>query len=170
MLYIFIPLAAVVLDQLVKWWATASLKPVGDISVISGVFHLTYAENEGAAFSILQGQRVFFLVMTMILLGLMVVAMKKNWIRGLFGHCTVLCIIGGALGNCIDRVRLGYVVDLFNFKLIDFPIFNVADIFLTVGGVLLLVYFLLFDEKLQSAAKQAQAAETVKEKDGNPEA
>lgn len=157
MWYVLIPLAAVALDQLVKWWASTSLKAVGDIPLIEGVFHLTYAENRGAAFSILQGQRVFFLVVTVLLTILMAVAIKKNWVRGRFGHCTVLLIIGGALGNCIDRLRLGYVVDLFYFKLIDFPIFNIADIFLTVGGVMLLIYFFVFDKKLQEQAESEAA-------------
>ena len=86
----------------------------------------------------------------------MVIALRKNWVRGIFGRSVVLCLIGGTLGNFIDRVRLGYVVDMFYFTPIDFPVFNVADIFLTCGCGALFVYFLFFDDKLQKAAKEEE--------------
>ena len=89
----------------------------------------------------------------------MVLALYKNWVRGGFGRTVVLLLIGGTLGNFIDRVRLGYVVDMFSFTLIDFPVFNVADIFLTCGCGALFVYLIFFDEKLQNAAKAKEEQE-----------
>lgn len=154
--YILIPLGAVVLDQFTKWLTVTYLKPVGDVPLIQDVLHLEYVENRGAAFGSMQGQMVFFFVATLVMLVAMVVALRKNWVRGIFGRTVVLCLIGGTLGNFIDRVRLGYVVDMISFTLIDFPVFNVADIFLTCGCAALFVYFVFFDEKLQNAAKAAE--------------
>lgn len=152
--YFLIPVAVVVLDQLTKWLTVAYLKPVGEVPLIENVLHLEYVENRGAAFGSLQGQMVFFYIVTAVMLVGMVFALRKNWVRGTFGRTVVLCLIGGTLGNFIDRVRLGYVVDMISFTLIDFPVFNVADIFLTCGCAALFVYFAFFDDKLQKAAKQ----------------
>lgn len=154
--YILIPLGAVALDQFVKWLTVEYLKPVSEIPLIQNVFHLKYVENRGAAWGAMEGQMVFFYVVTAVMLVGMVVALRKNWVRGIFGRSVVLCLIGGTLGNFIDRVRLGYVVDMFYFTPIDFPVFNVADIFLTCGCGALFVYFLFFDDKLQKAAKEEE--------------
>ena len=99
------------------------------------------------------------LIVTAVMLVGMALALYKNWVRGNFGRAVVLCLIGGTLGNFIDRVRLGYVVDMISFTLIDFPVFNVADIFLTCGCGALFVYFIFFDEKLQNAAKAKEQQE-----------
>ena len=157
--YILIPLLAVVLDQLTKYLTVAYLKPVGDIPILPDVLHLRYVENRGAAWGAMQGQMVFFYVVTAVMLVGMVLALYKNWVRGGFGRTVVLLLIGGTLGNFIDRVRLGYVVDMIYFALIDFPVFNVADIFLTCGCGALFVYLIFFDEKLQKAAKAKEEQE-----------
>ncbi len=161
--YLLIPLGAVALDQLTKWLTVTYLKPVGEVPLIRDVLHLQYVENRGAAFGSMQGQMVFFYIVTAVMLVGMVFALRKNWVRGTFGRTVVLCLIGGTLGNFIDRVRLGYVVDMISFTLIDFPVFNVADIFLTCGCAALFVYFLFFDEKLQKAAKAAEEAKKKQE-------
>lgn len=157
--YILIPLFAVVLDQFTKYLTVEYLKPVGEIALIPEVFHLEYVENRGAAWGAMQGQMLFFYVVTAVMLVGMVLALHENWVRGSFGRTVVLLLIGGTLGNFIDRVRLGYVVDMFSFTLIDFPVFNVADIFLTCGCGALFVYLIFFDEKLQNAAKAKEEQE-----------
>ena len=157
--YILIPLLAVALDQFTKYLTVEYLKPVGEIPLIEGVFHLEYVENSGAAWGTMEGQMLFFYVVTAVMLVGMVLALYKNWVRGGFGRTVVLLLIGGTLGNFIDRVRLGYVVDMFSFTLIDFPVFNVADIFLTCGCAALFVYLIFFDEKLQKAAKAQEEQE-----------
>ena len=162
--YLLIPALAVALDQLVKYLTVAYLKPVGEIPLIEGVFHLEYVENRGAAWGAMEGQMLFFYAVTAVMLVGMILALRKNWVRGVFGRTVVLLLIGGTLGNFIDRVRLGYVVDMFSFTLIDFPVFNVADIFLTCGCGALFVYLIFFDDKLQAAAKTAQQQE---EQNGN---
>ena len=141
-----IALAGVILDQLSKYMAVHFLQGTDGIDLMPGVFRLTYLENRGAAFGVLQGQQWFFYIITAVILVVVVLA----YVRIPAGRkflplqiCAVF-IVSGALGNLIDRVRLGYVVDFFYFELIDFPVFNVADIFVTVSAVLLAVLLLLY--------------------------
>ena len=147
-LYAIITAAIIVADQLVKYWAKNTLMQIGTIPVIKNVFHLTYAENRGAAFSILEGQRWFFIVLTSVMLVIIALAFFKSYFKGKWGKTTLVFIFAGAIGNFIDRLVLGYVVDMFDFRLIDFPVFNVADIFLTVGGIMGVIYILFMDKDL----------------------
>ena len=110
------------------------------------VGQLEYLENRGAAFGILQNQRVFFYISVLLITAAVIwfyskVPMGKKYLP--LRICAVL-IVGGAFGNCIDRIRLNYVVDFFYFKLIDFPIFNVADIYVTVAAFLLVILILVY--------------------------
>ena len=147
-MYIFFILGTLVLvflDQLTKWIAVAKLKPIHDIPIIDGIFHLTYVENRGAAFGILQGKHLFFIVITVLVMVFITVYYYKlpkerqyHWMR------LGLVLLGsGAIGNLIDRVRLGYVVDFLYFKLIDFPVFNLADICVVVGVTIVSVFILI---------------------------
>ena len=150
-----LPILAIVLmvaiDQLVKYWAATALKAVGTIPVIQNAFHLTYLENRGAAFSILQDKIWFFVVLTGVVLGAMAYALHKGTIKTALGQWSLYIIAGGAVGNLIDRVLRGYVVDLFDFRLIHFPVFNVADIFVCIGGALFVYYFLFQHDKAECA-------------------
>ncbi len=136
-----------VCDRLVKSWAVNSLAAVSDIPLIDGVFHLHYAENRGAAFSMLTGQIWFFVVITVVALAVMAVIFvryyKRHWTLAL----GLSLIVSGAIGNLIDRVSLGYVIDMFYFKLINFAIFNVADTCVTIGTVLIIIYILFINGK-----------------------
>lgn len=143
----------IALDQLVKYWSFAVVRAAGEISLIDGVFYFVYTENRGAAFSILQGQRWFFLVATVLAVAFMIWMLRKGYVRNLWGRLAVLFIIGGALGNFVDRLRLGYVIDMFDFRLINFAVFNVADSFIVVGGIMYVIYFLFMDSRLQKALK-----------------
>lgn len=148
LLDILISLLGVAADQLVKYWACVRLKPVETLPVVREVFHLTYCENRGAAFSLFSGKRWLLLLITAVLLAGILYAMKKQWVRGGLGRWGLRLILGGALGNLIDRLLRGYVVDLFDFRLIRFPIFNVADILLNVGVGLLVIYILFIEPRL----------------------
>ncbi len=137
-------------DQWTKYLAVLHLKGQDSITLISGVFELQYLENTGAAFGILNNQQWLFYCMTVILVILIVwlyfkMPMKRYYLPA---HVVLIFITAGALGNFIDRVRYQYVVDFFYFSLIDFPIFNVADIYVTVGTavVFLLILFKYKDE------------------------
>lgn len=135
----------VALDQYTKHLAITHLQG-NPISLIDGVFELHYLENRGAAFGLLQNQQTFFLIITTITLcfiAYLYVRMPKIkhylWLR-----VCLVSITAGAIGNMIDRVRLKYVVDFLYFELIDFPIFNVADIFATVATFGLIVLLLFY--------------------------
>ena len=156
---------SVVLDQWTKHLAVLHLKGQPSYRLIDGVFHLSYVENPGAAFGILsRHQWVFWLFSIVGILALSVYLFldrsfldEKEEATGQYppipfsvGLC-LSAIIGGGIGNMIDRIRLGYVVDFFDFTLIDFAVFNVADSFVTVGSVLLIVLLAipLFQTKKQ---------------------
>lgn len=135
----------VALDQYTKYLAVNHLQN-NPISIIEGVFELRYLENRGAAFGMLQNKQTFFLIITIItlsLIGYLYYRLPKTkhflWLR-----ICLLSITAGAIGNMIDRVRLKYVVDFLYFELIDFPIFNVADIFASVATCGLIVLLLFY--------------------------
>jgi signal peptidase II len=104
---------------------------------------LTYVENRGAAFGILQGQRWIFIVLTVVIAAAIAYYLIKIPNKEIFLKTALSLVLGGAVGNLIDRVRLGYVVDMFDFTLINYPVFNIADSSLVIGSILL-GYYLLF--------------------------
>ncbi len=134
--------ACVGLDQLSKFLITQALSRGGVIDLIPGVFRLVYVENRGAAFSILSGQRTLLLVVTCAaLIGLIVYRLRAKNISPLLDTAFAF-LLGGGLGNVIDRARMGYVVDFFDVYLVDFAIFNVADIFVVAAAALLIIIVL----------------------------
>lgn len=139
---LYFPLAAVILillDQLSKQWIVNHIPLNAIRKCVPGIFSLTYLRNYGAAFSILQNQQWFFTVITLAVVGAACYYFIKN-INGnfwfLFG---LLLIISGGIGNFIDRLRLGYVVDMVHLDFMNFAIFNVADSYLTVGVMILFI-------------------------------
>ncbi len=132
------------LDQATKLWAVKGLRPVGEIPVIEGVFNLRYVENTGAAFSILQGKTFLLTVIPIVACIFMIYILATKKISSRMGTWGITLIFSGALGNLIDRVWRGAVVDMFDFELINFPVFNVADICVTVGAVLFFIYAIFF--------------------------
>ncbi|NLG36846.1 MAG: signal peptidase II [Clostridiales bacterium] len=158
--------AAIVLllDRLTKMWVLGTLKPVGDIPLWEGVFHFHYTENTGAAFGMLPGFRWVFLALSaaaaLIIAGWVIYRRRGlHWLA----YMTLGLILGGAVGNLIDRIRFGYVLDFLYFKLIDFAIFNVADMGLVAGSILLGVYLLFIHERHTHGGKDTgdSGGETV---------
>lgn len=148
-------LALVLADQYTKLLATAHLRGQQPYVVIDGVFELLYSENRGAAFGMMQGKQAFFFVVALAVFAAAAYAMWRMppWSNRRY-HGLKICAImitAGALGNMVDRVTLGYVVDFFYFSLIDFPIFNVADIYVTTATAVLLVLICFFykEEELE---------------------
>lgn len=140
MLEIILIVSVIAIDQATKYCSELFLSPVGTTyAVISGVFHFTSAHNEGAAWGMLQGGKWFFLALTLIvcifLSWLLVTHRNKMTV---FSRLCLSFLLAGAVGNMIDRVILSYVRDMFDFCLINFPIFNVADSALTIGCVMLI--------------------------------
>ena len=142
----------VFLDQWTKYLAILHLKGQNPIVIWEGVFELHYLENRGAAFGILQGQKAVFLVCTVVVLLLIAFFYSRMPVERRFLPLRLVGVLlaAGAIGNLIDRMRYSYVVDFLYFKLIDFPVFNVADCYVTVGAVLLaaLILFVYKEEEL----------------------
>lgn len=137
-------LVLVVFDQYTKAWASVNLKDKPAISLIPGVLELNYLENKGAAFGMLQNQRIFFVFVAVVILACIIYILIKAPCerRYVILHILLSLIAGGAVGNMIDRVSLNYVVDFIYFKIIDFPIFNFADIYVTVSTAILIIILL----------------------------
>ncbi|MGM0395792.1 MAG: signal peptidase II [Bacillota bacterium] len=135
-------------DQLTKYLALTYLVNRKPIVLINNLFELHFVKNFGAAFGILQNQRIFFIFVTsLVLLGMSIYMIRNRKKLTVVANFAMGFLLGGALGNLIDRVRLGYVVDFIKVdlgRLYDFPVFNVADIFIVVGTGLL-IFIILFD-------------------------
>lgn len=150
---LIIALAGIFLDQITKYLAVVHLKEKEAYVLWNQVFQLEYLENRGAAFGMLQNQQIFFFF-SVILITIFViwfylrVPMEKKYFP--LRLCAIF-IMAGAYGNFIDRLRLGYVIDFFYFKLIDFPVFNVADIYVTISMIVfcLLLFFYYKEEDLE---------------------
>lgn len=134
----------VLLDQVTKFWAVKRLFAQPDITVIPNVFYFHFAANNGAAWSMLSGQRLILLFVSLAAIVLILVMLRRGWIDTALGRVGVWFVLGGAIGNFLDRAfrEGGAVVDFLDFRLINFPVFNVADIFITIGGVLFALFVL----------------------------
>ncbi|MDO5590543.1 MAG: signal peptidase II [Lachnospiraceae bacterium] len=143
---IFGIIAGVLFDQWTKYMALAHLRGQEPYVLIKNVFELDYLENRGAAFGMLQNKQILF-ILCVALISIFVVVFYKN--VSLSRHflplrvCAIL-IMAGAIGNVIDRIFRHYVVDFFYFSLINFPVFNVADIYVTVAAILLILLLLFY--------------------------
>lgn len=127
-----------VLDQLVKYWTVTNLALHTGQPFIPNVLSLFYIRNTGAAWGILSGNMVFFVIITIAICGGMIYWAHKAQRRRI-EYIAYVLIFSGALGNFIDRLRLGYVIDMFKLEFMDFPIFNVADICLTIGVMVMIL-------------------------------
>lgn len=138
----------VILDQAVKYLVKTNIPLGGSADFLPGILGLTHIHNNGAAFSMLEGARWFFILLTVafVVFGFWVLFTKK--LRHPLGKWSWVLVLAGAIGNLIDRCLYGYVVDMFEVQFMHFAIFNVADIFVVVGGILFCVYYLfLHDDK-----------------------
>ncbi|MFV0364307.1 MAG: signal peptidase II [Suipraeoptans sp.] len=144
--YFFIVVILLIFDQSTKALAITYLKDGKEISVIKDVFVLYYLENRGAAFGMFQGKFFLFIISFIILLAIVIIFFRRVPMEKHFMplRICVITIFAGAIGNFVDRVRLGYVVDFFYFKLIDFPIFNVADIYVTCSTIVLILLIIFY--------------------------
>ena len=148
-IYLFIILFEVLLDQFSNQIVTAYLDLYQKVEVIPSFFNLTYVQNYGAGFSILEGQRFLFLFITIVAIIIFSYMLYKGKNSHIVYKTSLLLILGGTLGNFIDRIVHTYVVDFLDFIIFgyDFPVFNIADSFLTIGVILLLIYTLFIEGK-----------------------
>lgn len=145
----------IVIDQCTKLWAVAKLRPIGSTPVIDGFLDLTFVENRGVAFGMLYGKKWVILCMVAVIVAILVYYFIKlpktkeyHYVRA-----AMTLILAGAVGNVIDRMMRGYVVDFFEFTFVDFPVFNMADIYIVVG-VILLAILMLFVIKEEPKKKE----------------
>lgn len=151
MLYV-VMILALAIDQLTKYWASSSLAGKS-VPVIQDVFHLTYLENTGAAFGMGQNNNWFFILMSFVILAVIIVLLLKYKPKEPIARISAGLIISGAVGNLIDRLVRGFVVDFLDFRLISFPVFNFADCCIVIGAVLFMVYIFFIYQEGDSHAK-----------------
>lgn len=162
--YAVIFILGIALDQTVKAWAYNELRLNGSISLIKDVFQLTYRENTGAAFSFLAGNNIFFMILTSVVILFLLYFIFSGRIRNKAAEISMLFIAMGGCGNLIDRFIHHFVVDMFDFTLINFAIFNVADSFITCGSILFIIIFIATKgEALSISANKKENTESDKE-------
>lgn len=146
-IYYLIALALVVIDQLTKWGIVQNFDLYQEKVILPGVFSLFYIQNEGAAWGIFQGRMVFFYIITVVVVGYLIYMFHKENNKTRLVGISFAMILAGAIGNFIDRLLNGYVVDMFRLDFINFPIFNVADVCLTVGVILMIIHVVFFEKE-----------------------
>lgn len=134
-------ITTIVLDQIVKYYINLNMTVGQSIPIINDILHITYVLNPGAAFGILEHKRVFFILIVFVMLVISYYVYKKISKMNLFLKIGMALLIGGAIGNLIDRVKTGYVIDFIDFRI--WPVFNIADIAIVIG-VGIIIYFMLF--------------------------
>lgn len=150
--YFLISALLVGLDQWSKYLTVQNISLGETKEFIPGFLSLTHLRNTGAAWSLLEGKMIFFYVITVIVSVVIIYLLIKNYKKSVWYSVGLSFILAGAIGNFIDRVRLGYVVDMLQTDFMNFPIFNVADSTLVVGVICIFIYLIL-DEK---AAKEGK--------------
>ncbi len=150
-LFIFAVAALIAIDQYIKIWAINDLMPIHSMEVIPGLLDFTYVENYGAAFGIFQGNKLFLVGFTSIVLIGLVVLLAKGYFKGKIVTTAITLIIAGGIGNLIDRVRLGYVVDYLDISpLFSYPVFNFADCCVVIGTIIFGFYIVFLEEKMDT--------------------
>lgn len=151
MLALIIVLVTVFLDQISKHFVVLYLKGQRPLKIIEGLLSFTYVENRGAAFGILQNRKLFFVAVTVVtLIILMYIFLRYYKYLNLWTISSLSMIMGGTIGNFIDRMSLDYVVDFISlrfFNRYNFVVFNLADTFIVVGAIMLMLYIMIFEPK-----------------------
>ena len=153
--YILTIVGIVAADQVTKLLVLQNIPLYGSVDAIPGLFHFTYVQNTGAAFSSFQGMRWLFVALFVILTAALIFEyFKKPMGFTTFERWCIAAIYGGGLGNMIDRVRLGYVVDMIQTEFMNFPVFNVADCFITCGCFALMFSLIFFNKQFWKEEKK----------------
>lgn len=156
-LYIVGSLLLFAVDQISKLLVCKFVQPALTIPLWKQVFHLTYLENRGAAFGILQNKFIFFYIITVLVLLAVLLYVIKKRPQSRVLNISLALLSGGALGNFVDRLFRGYVVDFLDFRLINFPVFNLADCFVVCGAFLLAAYIIFVEGKGKEADDEKKA-------------
>ena len=165
MLYAIVVILILIADQALKYWVTLSIPlDEGVRAFVPGVLELRNIHNNGVAFSLLSGaSRWIFIVLALVVSAGIILAVRKKWVRSAFGRWMSILVIAGALGNALDRMLSGYVVDMLAFQFWpSFPVFNVADVCIVIGAIGFFLHVLLYkepEEKAAAAKAKKQPAE-----------
>ena len=156
MFYVLLAVIAAAIVGLDQWTKALTLAAdrAGSLpsESILGIFHITHTENDGAIWGILSGQTWLFLLIMVLFLAVLGVMIWRKWLTKKFEWICLAAIAGGGIGNMIDRLVSGTVTDMIKFDFVEFPVFNVADCFITVGCAALLIYILFFDREKKHEA------------------
>ena len=157
-IYTAVMLLGIGVDQLTKWLSVFFLKPISTFPIINDVLHLTYVENEGAAFGMLANHRWVFIIISSVTIAVLIyLVYSGRLLSNKLYTVSVLMIISGGIGNMIDRIALGYVIDFIDFRLINFAVFNGADSFVCVGAGILMLGLIL--DIIKESKRENQNAE-----------
>ena len=153
-MYIVLGLSLLVaaVDFVIKILVINNLKPVDSVEVIPGLFSLKYVENKGAAFGILSNARWIFIVFTIVIIVLLIIIMAKKRIDSKLFNAAAILVIGGGIGNLIDRIFYGYVVDYLSLSFFP-PVCNLADYCITIGAALTVIYLLFYTDFINKKRK-----------------
>ena len=166
MWYAIVAILILIADQGLKYWVTLNIPlDTGHVTLIPGVLELTNIHNNGAAFSILQhAPHWIFVIFTVVFAAIAVFCLRRNVVHGKVGRWSVVLVLAGAVGNCIDRILSGYVVDMFNFLFVRFAVFNLADIFIVVAGIALCLHVIFYRGDGSEGAPAPKKARKPREK------
>jgi len=145
--YILTILLCVAADQAVKYYTVTHLALYESAPLLPGVVELYYIQNTGGGFSILADHTWLLTVLTAAVMAAIAVVLARRTFPHPLAMWTLTAVLGGGLGNLVDRVRLGYVVDMFNFQFMNYPVFNVADILVVCGTIGFAAYYLLLHDR-----------------------
>jgi len=142
MLFTIFTVLLVIADQITKYFTLNNLKPIGSVEILEGILSFTYVENRGAAFGIMQNARWIFITFTLITIVAIIVYIIRTKTKDKTLLTALSLILAGGIGNMIDRILRGFVVDMIEVTFIDYPVFNFADCCVVIGAILLGVYIL----------------------------
>ena len=170
MWYAIVAILILIADQGLKYWVTVNIAlDTGHVTLIPGVLELTNIHNNGAAFSMLEhAPHWIFILFTLVFAAIAVFCLRRNVVHGKVGRWSVVLVLAGAVGNCIDRILSGYVVDMFNFLFVRFAVFNLADIFIVVAGIALCLHVIFYRGDGSEGAPAPKKARKPREKAAAP--
>ena len=155
--YIVLSIAVLILDIMTKLVVELNFGKGDSLPLWNNVFHLKYVENQGIAFGLFSGARWIFVIVSVLIMVFIALIYSKTEVRSRWLKIGTAFIYGGAFGNMLERLAKGYVVDFFDFRLINFPVFNVADIAICAGAVMVLIHFLIIEYFGRDNSKTAEA-------------
>ncbi len=163
MLLVFFAAIIVLIDQLFKGWIVGAIPVGGEMALIPGFMQLTHVHNYAAAFSLFGGMRIPIIIVTCLVCIAIIVALIIKKPKSIWQRVALMLVLGGAVGNLIDRIALGYVVDMFQTLFVNFPVFNIADCAIVVGGILFCICILLEDTGRKKTKAEPLTAEETEE-------